>query len=53
VRDGGGEVHGGGGQATTREKNRQAQQRFRQRQKDRIIELEAENSSLQDQVGLL
>lgn len=39
-----------GGHATTREKNRQAQQRFRQRQKDRIHELEAVNRALQEQV---
>jgi hypothetical protein len=52
VSDGGGEVYGGGSQATTREKNRQAQQRFRQRQKDRIVELEAENGALQEQVRL-
>uniref|UniRef100_A0A383VQZ2 BZIP domain-containing protein n=1 Tax=Tetradesmus obliquus TaxID=3088 RepID=A0A383VQZ2_TETOB len=50
VSDGGIEVRCGG-HATTREKNRQAQQRFRQRQKDRIHELESENRALQEQLA--
>ena len=44
---------GGSGTAVgSREKNRQAQQRFRQRQKDRIRDLEDENLQLKEQVGL-